>query len=115
MEMTKVESSNIKAIGYDSETKRLRVQFASGGIYEYADVAGEVADEFMNAESAGKFFHKKIRNMYETEKIKGNVGKKSDATSNLRPLRRCYLIAAGRRRSTGAGRNDGGLGADADV
>jgi len=83
MQMTKVESSNLKAIGYDSETKRLRVQFSSGGIYEYTDVAGDVADEFMMAESAGKFFHKNIRNMYKTEKIKGNVGKKSDETSDL--------------------------------
>jgi KTSC domain len=61
MQMEPVESSNIRAIGYDAATKHLRVQFSSGAIYEYADVSATKHADLLAADSAGKHFAKHIR------------------------------------------------------
>lgn len=52
-----VESSKIKAIGYDPESKTLAVQFNYGAaVYHYPDVAPETHAAFVGNESVGKFF-----------------------------------------------------------
>ena len=38
MDMTPVESSAVSAVGYDPESRTLRVAFRSGGVYDYLDV-----------------------------------------------------------------------------
>lgn len=57
-----VDSSNIKSVGFDSNT--LEVEFHSGGIYQYYGVPTDVYHYFMNAPSKGKFFHQFIRDKY---------------------------------------------------
>jgi hypothetical protein len=63
--MVAVESSNIKAIGYDKPTRKLRIQFKSG-LYEYVNVEKQLFDGFLEAESKGKFFqqHKPFLTQY---------------------------------------------------
>lgn len=65
MEMKPVESSHIAAIGYDPETKTMRVQFRRMGIpgptYEAANVPAEEHAAFMEAESPGRFWHRSFR------------------------------------------------------
>ena len=60
-----VDSSQVKAIGYDEETKTLAVQFkyGAGAIYHYADVSKETFDAFVSAESIGSFFGKNIKQL----------------------------------------------------
>jgi hypothetical protein len=69
MKLTEIESSNIAAIGYDAASKRLRVQFKNGGLYEYPDVPAKAHDEFMGAESKGSHFAKHIRGKFEGKKV----------------------------------------------
>lgn len=59
--MTPVKSSNIKAIGYDPNTKTLTIEFNSGGIYDYPDIEQHEHDSLLSAESIGSHFHKHIR------------------------------------------------------
>lgn len=54
--MVNVESSNIEAVGVD-----LRVRFKNGGTYVYPDVAPDLYERFINAESKGKFFHAEVK------------------------------------------------------
>lgn len=58
-----VESSQVKAIGYDADTRTLAVQFrhGKGAIYHYPDVTPETHAAFVNAESIGNFFGKNIK------------------------------------------------------
>lgn len=58
-----VESSQVKAIGYDAGTRTLAVKFmhGEGAIYHYPDVAPETHQAFVAAESIGKFFGKQIK------------------------------------------------------
>lgn len=53
MKMVSVESSHIKAIGYDEETKVMRVEY-SQATYEYADVPKTVYEQIMSADSKGR-------------------------------------------------------------
>ena len=70
MELQKVESSNIAEIGYDANSGRLRVRFiSSGGLYEYDDVSKKLAEDFLQADSKGRFFHKNIRHQHVGKKI----------------------------------------------
>ncbi len=67
MYRTPVESSNIKSVGFDSNT--LEIEFISGGIYQYFDVPTEVYHLFMNASSKGTFFNKYIKDIYKFVKL----------------------------------------------
>lgn len=62
--MTSVTSSNIKAVGYDSGSKTLRVDFKDGGSYEYDEVSEDVAESLKSADSVGKYFTENIRGQY---------------------------------------------------
>lgn len=65
IEMTPVESNQVKAIGYDADRKTLSVTFTRGPghIYHYPDCEPQLHADFMSAESKGKFFgaHVKTR------------------------------------------------------
>ena len=68
-EMISVASSTIKAIGYRAETENMKSQltviFAGGARYIYADVPIDLWKRFRKAESAGKFFAREIKPVYE--------------------------------------------------
>lgn len=70
MEMQYVESSNIKAIGYDSDSAILVIEFKDGSTYEYYDVPQYEYDGFISAESKGKYGHANIYKRYRQQKIR---------------------------------------------
>ena len=63
--MDSVESNQVKAIGYDPETKTLAVTFTRGlgATYHYPDVSQETYEAFIAAESAGTFFGQHIKDL----------------------------------------------------
>ncbi|NDU91585.1 MAG: KTSC domain-containing protein [Ferrovum sp.] len=69
IDMQPVESSQIKAIGYDSAEKVLAVQFTRGGEYRYFDVPQEKFDALMEAESKGAHLGKHIKGTHEFQKV----------------------------------------------
>lgn len=60
--MKLVESSAVKRIGHDAKTRTLRVEFHSGGIYDYPDVSADEHQAILDAESIGRHLSKHIRN-----------------------------------------------------
>lgn len=68
-----VGSSQIKEEYYDKKNKRLFLKFSNGSIYSYEIVEKEVYDSFINAPSAGGYFHTKIKHL-TTTKIKNKDG-----------------------------------------
>ena len=67
-EMHFVASSNVEAIGYDSDTLELHVQFLNSGIYVYYNVEEWVFDEFMQADSKGTYLNTNIKPSYQCAK-----------------------------------------------
>lgn len=68
--MKKVNSSNLKEIGYNPDTKDLFVRIQSNGkLYKYSNVPMNLFEGFVNAESHGRFFVREIKDKFETKKI----------------------------------------------
>ena len=64
--LTPVESSQLEAIGYDSETQTLAVRFKSkgsypGSLYHYNNVSSEDWSAFQAADSKGSHFIRNIK------------------------------------------------------
>lgn len=72
MSLTPVESSNIRAVGYDAEQQALTVQFKDGVSHVYADVPPETHAGLMGdgkpGHSVGKYFHANIKGSFKSEK-----------------------------------------------
>lgn len=64
-----VVSSNVASVGYDENSSTLEVAFHSGGIYQYFDVSPQVFEEFINADSKGKFLHREIKGIYDYSSV----------------------------------------------
>lgn len=73
MNMQRVSSSTIHAIGYDFGARDLDVQFKSKGepgpVYRYRDVPRASYDALMGAESIGKFFAAHIKPHFKATKL----------------------------------------------
>ncbi|WP_372509556.1 KTSC domain-containing protein [Streptomyces humicola] len=61
---TRVESSCVRSIGYEAETFLLQIEFAGGGIYEYAGVPEHIHQGLKRAESHGRYFNRVIRDRF---------------------------------------------------
>jgi hypothetical protein len=55
-------SDNILKTTYFPQAQRLYIAFSRGHTYSYGSISKELYDEFENADSQGKFFHKNINN-----------------------------------------------------
>ena len=70
MTRTPVDSSNIKSLGYDNESKALEVEFTNGAVYRYSGVGKRTFEELMETKSKGAFFHENIRGKYSYERVR---------------------------------------------
>lgn len=62
MNLTSVNSSAIRAVGYDGYT--LTVEFHTGRVYDHPGVPYQVYLELMNASSMGAYYNRHIRGRY---------------------------------------------------
>ena len=69
MQRVLIQSSNLKSVGYDTDKKILEVEFQGGGIYQYDKVSQIVFEEFMTAESKGRYFHANIKNKFAHTRV----------------------------------------------
>jgi hypothetical protein len=68
--LTPVQSSQIKAVGYDAGRSKLRVQFhGSGATYDYDKVPAETAAAFQKAESIGKYFGANVKGKFDYTRL----------------------------------------------
>jgi hypothetical protein len=70
MQRHPVQSSVLRSIGYDKSTKILELEFIEGGTYDYFNLSPRVFKRFIDSESPGHFFTKRIKGKYIELKIK---------------------------------------------
>jgi hypothetical protein len=68
-DMIKVDSSNVKSVGYVTEENVLLVLFKNDTLYKYFDVPFETYTQLTEAESVGKFLNSEIKKNFECEKV----------------------------------------------
>lgn len=71
--MVPVESSNVKAVGYDDVRQIMKVEFKSGHSYTHANVPPRRHAEFMQATSKGSHYHDNFRGKYDVKKSRSDV------------------------------------------
>lgn len=69
MKLKRVESEMLEAVGYDAKGRVLEVIFNSGDRYRYKEVPAFEYDELMNAESIGRYMHRRIIGRYPYERV----------------------------------------------
>ena len=57
MQRAPVTSTNIRSIGYDSQSAVLEVEFTSGDVYQYFDVPEHLYNNLLQAASPGQFLN----------------------------------------------------------
>ena len=65
--MDRVESSNIQAVGHDGSA--LYVRFVGGALYRYRTAGADLHAALLASASPGKFFHRKIRDVHQGERV----------------------------------------------
>lgn len=73
VEMKKVVSSNVDALGYCSERKKLFVQFLSGAVYCYDGVSNELFTSLITSKSVGSAVIGVVRGGYAARKLEGDA------------------------------------------
>jgi hypothetical protein len=67
--INEIKSSNIKSAEYDTESKKLIVEFNNGFKYEYDEVPHQTYTKFRMSESQGKFFTTDISKKFKYKKL----------------------------------------------
>lgn len=67
--LNEIESSNLVRTEYDTETKKLVVEFKNGMKYEYDEVPHQLYTQFRSSDSQGKFFSTKISKTFKYKKL----------------------------------------------
>lgn len=71
MQLKKINSRSLSAIGYDPASLLLEVKFKiSGRIYAYLEVQKDIYNKFISSRSKGQFFNKFIKSNYKYFLIK---------------------------------------------
>jgi hypothetical protein len=69
MERQRVNSTNVRSIGYDVTAGTLEVEFHSGEIYQYLNVPETAYAALMRAPSKGRYLNDHIKDRYRYRKV----------------------------------------------
>ncbi len=69
MEWHSFESKQLAAAAYDAEKHALYLRFRSGDVYLYFGFPDEQYQDFLDAESRGRYFLSYIRNRFRYERL----------------------------------------------
>lgn len=64
-----IESSNLEAVGYDTKSDTLEVDFKGGRAYQYYDVPRSTYNGLTHSRSKGHYFAEHIRDQFEYTRI----------------------------------------------
>jgi len=70
MERKRVNSSKIRAAGYDPKTQLLEIEFSDGKVVQNRGVSQEVHRQFMAAPSPTSFFEDKIDESFPSTRVR---------------------------------------------
>lgn len=71
MERRKVNSSSIRAVGYDERGRVLEVEFNDGRVDQYTGVSPEVHRRLMRAPSIISYFRDNVEESFPAKRVKG--------------------------------------------
>jgi KTSC domain len=70
MERKRINSTSIRAVGFDPKTQTLEVEFSNGSIVQYERVAAEIHRRFLAAPSPTSYFRDQIEESFSARRIR---------------------------------------------
>lgn len=70
MERKRVNSGQIKSVGYEASSQTLEIEFNSGSIMQYSRVSPEVHRRFLAAPTMASFFRDNIEESFTAKRIR---------------------------------------------
>ena len=70
MDMKKLSSGNLRAAGYDPQSRVLRVQMSSGAIVEHPGVGEEAARRLLSSPSAWSYYRDNIEEEFPAKRVR---------------------------------------------
>lgn len=61
LQWVSVQSSNLQAVAYDADSRKLHVRFKPSGYYVYSGVPMSVYEGILSAPSKGRYFDVKVK------------------------------------------------------
>jgi hypothetical protein len=65
MQMIPVSSTAIAAVGYDEQTRRMKITFQQGHTYDFCGVPRHIFEGLLGAVSKGSFYNDHIKDRYQ--------------------------------------------------
>lgn len=73
MEMKKINSGKLRAIGYDSRARMLQVQLADGSTLQYSGVGEEAWRSFSSSGAAWSYYRDNIEEEFTAKRVSGSA------------------------------------------
>jgi hypothetical protein len=70
MERKRVNSTSIRAVGFDPNAQTLEVEFSNGSIVQYQRVSAEIHRRFLAAPSPTSYFRDQIEESFTARRIR---------------------------------------------
>jgi len=83
MEMKKINSGKLRAIGYDSRNRLLQVQLDDGSTLQYSGVGSGIWDRLSNSGSAWSFYRDNIEEEFTAKRVSGHDVSKKNPLDDL--------------------------------
>ena len=85
MEMKKINSGKLRAIGYDARVRMLQVQLDDGSSLQYSGVGEDIWRRLSSSGAAWSFYRDNIEDEFTAKRISGN-GHSEARSPHLNPL-----------------------------
>ena len=73
MDMKKINSGKLRAIGYDARVRLLQVQLDDGSTLQYSGVGAEVWQRLSSSGSAWSYYRDNIEEEFTVKRVSGNA------------------------------------------
>ncbi|MEW6312539.1 MAG: KTSC domain-containing protein [Pseudomonadota bacterium] len=73
MEMKKINSGKLRAIGYDARARLLQVELDDGSMLQYSGVGEEAWRRLSSSASAWSYFRDNIEDEFTARRVSGNA------------------------------------------
>ena len=73
MEMKKINSGKLRAIGYDARARILQVQLYTGSTLQYSDVGEDLWRRLSSSGAAWSFYRDNIEEEFTVKKVSGSA------------------------------------------
>lgn len=69
MQRELVDSSCVRAVGYDADSEVLEIEFHSRKVYVYYAMPKQIVEEFLSSNSLGGFYNEKIKGVFDSHRM----------------------------------------------